>query len=57
MTNYDGRKSMTKKAWKELQKKNRQGGFGMNLGTRDMDIQTRARRKREAFRRIVESVY
>ena len=57
MTNYDGRKSMTKKAWKELQKKNRQGGFGMNLGTRDMGVETRASRKRDTLKRIAESGY
>lgn len=54
---FDGRKTMTKKAWKELQKKNR-GGFGqMNLGVRDMGIETRASRKRDTLKRITEARY
>ena len=57
MTNYDGRKSMTKKAWKELQKKNRGGFVYANLGTRDMGVETRASRKRDTLKRIAESGY
>lgn len=46
---YDRRKDMTKKAWKEQQKKNRVVN-GFNTGTRDMKSKkylTRAERKRE----------
>lgn len=45
--NYDKRKEMTKKAWKELQKKNRTTN-GFNTGTRDMKSEKypiRARQK------------
>ena len=45
--NYDRRKDMTKKAFKELQKKNRATN-GFNTGTRDMKSEkypTRARQK------------
>lgn len=51
---FDGRKTMTKKAWKELQKKNRTT-FGMNLGVRDIGVETRAKRKAE-FRRMMKEV-
>lgn len=45
--NYDRRKDMTKKQWRELQKQNRNTN-GFNTGTRDMKSEkypTRARQK------------
>lgn len=54
---FDGRKTMTKKAWKELQKKNRGGFAQWNLGTRDMGAETRAARKRDTLKRISEASY
>lgn len=45
--NYDRRKDMTKRAWKELQKQNRATN-GFNTGTRDMKSEkypTRAEQK------------
>lgn len=54
---FDGRKTMTKKAWKELQKKNRGGLVQWSLGTRDMGVETRAARKRDALKQISEAGY
>jgi len=51
---FDGRKTMTKKAWKELQKKNRVS-FKMNLGIRTMGETTRAKQKAEVRRIIKEN--
>ena len=53
---YDRRKDMTKRAWKELQKKNRATN-GFNTGTRDMKSEkypTRARQK-ELDRKAVDN--
>ena len=53
--NYDRRKDMTKKAWKELQKAKR-ATSGFNTGTRDMKSEkypTRARQK-ELDRKAVD---
>lgn len=51
---YDRRKDMTKKAWLELQKSNRQTN-GFNTGTRDMKtakLPTRAMEKAETRKMI-----
>ena len=53
--NYDRRKDMTKKAWKELQKANRTTN-GFNTGTRNMKSEkypSRARQK-ELDRKAVD---
>lgn len=53
---YDRRKDFSKRAWKELQKKNRVTN-GMNTGTRDMKSEkypSRARQK-EIDRKAVDN--
>lgn len=53
--NYDRRKDFSKRAWKELQKKNRTTN-GFNTGTRDMKSEkypTRAKQK-ELDRKAVD---
>lgn len=49
--NNELRKTMTKKQWKEYVKKFR-GQNGFNTGTRDMGVETRAKRKVEERREI-----
>ena len=57
MKNYNRRKDMTKKKWKEKQKANRVIN-GFNTGTRDMKTNkkpSRAKEKEELQKEIIEN--